>query len=137
MLFRSATINPDFSQVESDVAQIAANERFALNFPEKRPFFLEGSDLFSTPLSAVYTRAITSPRAGLRATGRLGATSYTALVTQDRGGGLVILPGARGSDAAFQDFISDVGVVRLPPEASGQRPPDVRGGIVRQRHSNL
>jgi uncharacterized protein DUF5916 len=108
-----ATINPDFSQVESDVAQIAANERFALNFPEKRPFFLEGSDLFSTPLSAVYTRAITSPRAGLRATGRLGATSYTALVTQDRGGGVVILPGAQGSGDAPQDFTSDVGVVRI------------------------
>ncbi len=108
-----ATINPDFSQVESDVAQIAANERFALSFPEKRPFFLEGSDLFSTPLTAVYTRAITSPRAGLRATGRLGATSYTALVTQDRGGGVVILPGAQGSGDALQDFISDVGVVRL------------------------
>ena len=67
-----ATINPDFSQIESDVAQITANERFALFFPEKRPFFLEGVDLFSTPIQAVYTRTITSPRGGLRATGRLG-----------------------------------------------------------------
>src|SRR5204863_7147365 len=53
------TVNPDFSQIESDVAQITANERFALFFPEKRPFFLEGVDLFSTPMTAVYTRTIT------------------------------------------------------------------------------
>ena len=65
-----ATINPDFSQIESDVAQIAANERFALFFPEKRPFFLEGIELFATPIQAVYTRTITSPRWGVRATGK-------------------------------------------------------------------
>ncbi|HKQ56603.1 MAG TPA: DUF5916 domain-containing protein [Candidatus Eisenbacteria bacterium] len=108
-----ATINPDFSQVESDAAQIAANERFALSFPEKRPFFLEGVDMVSTPLTAVYTRAVTSPRFGVRATGRAGSTAYTAVVVQDRGDGLVILPGAEGSDAAFQDFISDVGIARV------------------------
>ena len=61
-----ATINPDFSQVEADVAQIAVNNRFALFFPEKRPFFLEGADLFDTPIQAVYTRTITSPRWGAR-----------------------------------------------------------------------
>ena len=55
------TIKPDFSQVESDTAQISANERFALFFPEKRPFFLEGVDLFQTPIQAVYTRTITAP----------------------------------------------------------------------------
>jgi hypothetical protein len=108
-----ATVNPDFSQVESDAAQIVANERFALFFPEKRPFFLEGVDLFSTPMNAVYTRTITSPNAGLRATGRLGSMSYTALVTQDEGGGVVILPGPQGSGDAPQDFKSEVGVVRL------------------------
>lgn len=108
-----ATIKPDFSQVESDVAQIGANERFALFYPEKRSFFLEGIDLFSTPLQAVYTRSITSPEVGLRATGRVGNTNYTALVTRDEGQGLVILPGAEGSDVAPQDFRSDVGVVRL------------------------
>ena len=108
-----ATINPDFSQIESDVAQIAANERFALFFPEKRPFFLEGVDLFSTPIQAVYTRTITSPRWGLRATGQHRQHAYTALVTQDRGGGLVDPPGPQGSDFAPQDFESDVGVARV------------------------
>ncbi len=108
-----ATVNPDFSQVESDAAQIVANERFALFFAEKRPFFLEGADLLSTPFQAVYTRTVTAPRAGVRATGRLGANSYTAFYAQDRGDGLVILPGPEGSDAALQDFVSDVGVVRV------------------------
>ena len=107
------TLNPDFSQIESDVAQIAANERFALFYPEKRPFFLEGVDLFATPFQAVYTRTVTSPRGGLRATGRMGTTSFTALASHDRGGGLVILPGPEGSDAAEQDFQSDVGIFRV------------------------
>ena len=108
-----ATINPDFSQVEADVAQIGANERFALFYPEKRSFFLEGIDLFSTPFQAVYTRSITAPSGGLRATGRIGGTSFTALGARDRGDGLVILPGPQGSGAALQDFRSNVGVVRL------------------------
>lgn len=107
------TVNPDFSQVESDAAQIVANERFALFFSEKRPFFLEGVDLLSTPFQAVYTRTITQPKAGGRATGRFGKTAYTALVTQDEGGGVVILPGPQGSDDAPQDFLSDVGIVRV------------------------
>ncbi len=108
-----ATINPDFSQIESDTAQITANERFALNFPEKRPFFLEGIDLFSTPIAAVNTRSITSPSAGLRATGKLAGTAYTALLVEDKGGGTVILPGAQGSGFAEQDFKSRVGIARL------------------------
>jgi len=107
------TLNPDFSQVESDAAQITANERFALFFAEKRPFFLEGVDLLATPMQAVYTRTITAPRAGLRATGKFGSTAYTALFTEDRGGGLVILPGPQGSDFALQDFKSRVGVARV------------------------
>jgi hypothetical protein len=107
------TLNPDFSQVESDAAQIAANERFALFFPEKRPFFLEGVDLLSTPFQAVYTRTVTQPEAGLRATGKVGSVSYTALATRDAGDGYVILPGPQGSNFAFQDFESNVGVLRL------------------------
>jgi Domain of unknown function (DUF5916) len=107
-----ATINPDFSQIESDVAQIATNERFALFFPERRPFFLEGLDLFSTPIQAVYTRTITSPRWGLRSTGELLDTAYTLLVTQDRGGGSVIIPGPESSRLAPQNFASTVVVGR-------------------------
>jgi hypothetical protein len=108
-----ATLNPDFSQVESDVAQISANERFALFYQEKRPFFLEGINLFSTPIQAVYTRTITSPRFGLRGTGKWGSLAFTGLVADDRGGGQVVLPGPNGSDFANQDFRSLVGVGRL------------------------
>src|SRR5439155_23357456 len=108
-----ATVNPDFSQIESDVAQIGANERFALFFPEKRPFFLEGIELFSTPIQAVYTRTITSPRWRVRATGKIEHTAYTALVVEDRGGGSVILPGPNSSDLADQEFRSTVAISRL------------------------
>jgi hypothetical protein len=99
-----ATLNPDFSQVESDVAQISTNQRFAIFFPEKRPFFLERVELFSTPIQAVYTRSITSPRWGLRDSGNNGNDSYTMLVAQDRGGGSVIIPSATGSRFVFQDL---------------------------------
>jgi hypothetical protein len=107
------TVNPDFSQVEADAAQIAVNRRFALFFPEKRPFFLEGVDLLETPIQAVYTRTITSPRWGLRGTGKIGESAYTLLVTEDRGGGSVILPGPLFSNFAPQDFRSIVAIGRL------------------------
>jgi len=107
-----ATINPDFSQVESDVAQISTNQRFALFYPEKRPFFLEGLQLYSTPIQAVYTRSITSPRWGGRATGEIGSTSYTVLVTEDRGGGQVIEPGPLSSSFVAQDFGSRAAIGR-------------------------
>ncbi|MGH7338351.1 MAG: DUF5916 domain-containing protein, partial [Myxococcota bacterium] len=98
------TLNPDFSQIESDTAQIAANQRFALFFPEKRPFFLEGVDLFDTPIQAVYTRTITDPAWGARFTGKTGDWGYTLLVADDDGGGLVVLPGPQGSGFAPQEF---------------------------------
>ena len=109
-----ATLNPDFSQIESDVAQVSTNERFALFYPEKRPFFLEGVDLFQTPIQAVYTRTITSPLWGARVTGKVGAgTAFTAFVTQDRGGGTVILPGPIFSSTAPQDFESIAALLRV------------------------
>jgi hypothetical protein len=107
------TVNPDFSQIESDQAVISTNERFAIFFPEKRPFFLEGSELFNTPIQAVYTRTITSPRFGLRSTGKFGENAYTVLVAQDRGGGSVIVPSALGSDFADQEFSSTVAIARV------------------------
>jgi hypothetical protein len=108
-----ATVNPDFSQIESDVAQVGANERFALFFPEKRPFFLESVDLFATPMQAVYTRSIADPRWGARGTGRLGDTQYTVLVAEDQGGGSVILPGPDTSGLAPVDQVSTAGVARV------------------------
>jgi hypothetical protein len=107
-----ATVNPDFSQIESDVAQISANERFALFFPERRPFFLEGIDLFSTPLQAVYTRSFNQPKWGARTTGQLGRSTYTLLLGEDDGGGLVIIPGVNSSDFASQELRSRVAIGR-------------------------
>jgi hypothetical protein len=108
-----ATINPDFSQIESDVGQIAINKQFAIFYPEKRPFFLEGVDLFQTPIQAVYTRTITSPRWGARATGKIDSSAYTLLVTQDRGGGSVVIPGPTASRFVPQDFSSFVAIGRV------------------------
>lgn len=108
-----ATLNPDFSQVEADVPQISANERQALFFPEKRPFFLEGLDLFSTPIRVVHTRSVADPTWGARATGRLGDTSYALLLTEDQGGGSLIVPGPASSQLAFADFGSTVFLGRL------------------------
>ncbi|MGH7459502.1 MAG: DUF5916 domain-containing protein, partial [Longimicrobiales bacterium] len=70
-----ATANPDFSQVESDAGQVTVNQRFALFFPEKRPFFLEGIELFNTPNQLVYTRQVVDPIGGGKVTGKFGALS--------------------------------------------------------------
>ena len=66
------TYNPDFSQVEADAGQIAVNERFALFFPEKRPFFLQGTEVFSLPKQLIYTRSVANPIAGTKLTGKVG-----------------------------------------------------------------
>jgi hypothetical protein len=107
------TAYPDFSQIESDTAQITANERFAIFQPERRPFFLESVDLFATPINAVYTRTITDLRWGGRVTGDRGRTKYTLLAGEDQGGGSVILPGPLGSGFALQDFDSIVAMGRV------------------------
>lgn len=80
------TINPDFSQVESDAAQVTVNERFALFFAEKRPFFLEGIELFATPGQLVYTRRIADPLGGAKLTGKIGRTGIAFLSALDEAG---------------------------------------------------
>jgi hypothetical protein len=107
-----ATVNPDFSQIESDVAQISANERFALFFPERRPFFLESVDMFSTPIQAIYTRTFNQPRWGARSTGQLGNNQWTFMVGEDAGDGGIIIPGVNSSGTALADFSSHVAVGR-------------------------
>ncbi len=79
----NGTLNPDFSQVESDQAQLDLNTSFALFFPEKRPFFLEGADYFNTPLNVIYTRQLADPDIGLRVTGRSGRQAYGLVVARD------------------------------------------------------
>jgi len=70
----TGTANPDFSQVEADVGQVTVNERFAVFFPEKRPFFLEGLEQFDTPNALIYTRRISAPVGGAKLTGKIGGT---------------------------------------------------------------
>ncbi len=78
-----ATLNPDFSQVESDAGQVTVNERFALFFPEKRPFFLEGIELFGSPQTLVYTRRIVDPKGGAKLTGKFGQLGVAHLTAVD------------------------------------------------------
>lgn len=82
-LVLDATANPDFSQVEADASRITVNERFALYFPEKRPFFLEGSEVFETPQQLVYTRRIADPVGGAKLSGKIGRTSLGYLGALD------------------------------------------------------
>ena len=77
------TYNPDFSQIEADAAQIDVNSTFALFFPERRPFFQEGSDMFRTFFNAVYTRSINDPIFATKLTGRPGRTSVAFLTARD------------------------------------------------------
>ena len=98
-----AAVDPDFSQVEADVAQLDVNERFALFFPERRPFFLEGADLFETPQSIVFTRNVADPAWGLKLTGKEGKNAHGVFVARDQLTNL-LFPGSQGSDAGSFDF---------------------------------
>src|SRR6266567_8381881 len=86
-LSAAGTVNPDFSQVEADVGQVTVNQRFALFFPEKRPFFLEGLEQFDTPNALIYTRRITSPIVGAKLTGKVGGTAVAYIGSVDDDGG--------------------------------------------------
>ena len=77
------TVNPDFSQVEADVGQVTLNQRFALFYPEKRPFFLDGLELLDTPNQLIYTRRIASPDAGAKLAGKAGRWTIATIVSSD------------------------------------------------------
>jgi len=85
-----ATANPDFSQVESEDPQITVNQRYAVYFPEKRPFFLENEDFFRTPMDLFFTRSIGDPSAGIRLTGKDGPYSVGVMSADDRSAGLAV-----------------------------------------------
>src|SRR3954467_13100451 len=85
-----ATVNPDFSQNQSDQPQITVNQRFEVFFPEKRPFFLENSNYFDTPINLIFTRRIAQPQYGIRLTGKMGKYSIGTLVADDRSPGLLV-----------------------------------------------
>lgn len=92
----NAALNPDFSQVEADAAQLDVNNRFALLFNEKRPFFLDSADLFDTTLQAVFSRTIAAPDWGLKLTGKTGGNAFGVLAAKDSVLN-VLVPGPFGS----------------------------------------
>jgi hypothetical protein len=82
-----ATIKPDFAQVEADATVITANQRFPIFFPEKRPFFLEGIDIFQTPIRIVNTRTIVEPDYAVKLTGKQGKNTFGLLLASDNAPG--------------------------------------------------
>lgn len=115
------TIKPDFSQIDLDVPQLGGNSKYALYYPEKRPFFFEASDILRSPTDALYTRSFTAPSWGLRATWRGQTQAGTAIAVNDRGGGQILLPGPYGTDVADQPSsrtlavrqLSDIGPLQI------------------------
>jgi hypothetical protein len=80
-------LNPDFAQVEADQTVVTANQRFPIFFEEKRPFFLEGVDIFQTALQPVHTRAIVDPDVALKLTGKRGRNTFGVLLASDNAPG--------------------------------------------------
>lgn len=111
-LILNATINPDFSQVEADVAQLEVNTRFAIRYPEKRPFFLEGADFFLTPLEAVFTRTVADPAGGFKLTGKIGKNAAGFFGTYDKINNL-LFPSNQGSMSTSLDQGVMTGVFRF------------------------
>ena len=107
----AATVNPDFSQVEADARLLDVNEPFALFYPEKRPFFMEGADFFATPINAVYTRMVREPAWGVKLTGKEGPHTVGAYVVEDDVTNL-IFPGAEGSRSTSMRRSSTAAVAR-------------------------
>jgi hypothetical protein len=97
-----ATVNPDFSQVESDAFQVDVNQRFPVFYSEKRPFFMEGAGIFmlagtgngdNSMQRAVHTRRIVDPIAGAKLTGSSGRFTFATLTASDQAPGHAVLPG--------------------------------------------
>jgi hypothetical protein len=106
-----ATLNPDFSQVESDAFQVEVNQRFPVFFSEKRPFFMEGAGIFTLAgqgndnslQSAVHTRRIVDPIFGAKLTGNVKRLTFGTLTAVDQGPGRNLPPDDpdRGKDRVF------------------------------------
>ena len=82
-----AAYNPDFAEIEADAAVVTANQRFPIFFEEKRPFFLEGSEIFTAPLQTFYSRTIVDPDLATKLTGKVGKNSFGFLLASDNAPG--------------------------------------------------
>jgi hypothetical protein len=107
----NATLNPDFSQVEADVVELTVNQRFAVFYPEKRPFFLEGADIFQTFGQLVFTRTVIDPIGGFKLTGKEGGHAFGTFLTQDRVNALVFPANQRSRSTLLNEEVT-TGVLR-------------------------
>jgi hypothetical protein len=82
----NGTVNPDFSQIEADASQFTFDPRQAIFFAEKRPFFLDGLEQFTTPNRLIYTRRIVDPLGAAKLSGKIGGTSVALLSAVDAEG---------------------------------------------------
>ena len=80
-------INPDFAQIEADATVVTTNQRFPIFFQEKRPFFLEGIDIFQLPLNVIHTRTIIDPDVAVKYAGKSGRNTFGIMLASDNGPG--------------------------------------------------
>lgn len=111
-IYFNGTLNPDFSQIEADSAQLEVNETFSLFFPERRTFFLDGADYFSSYVNLVHTRNIANPDYGLKLTGKSGDHSYGILRSDDDVTSFLIPTSLSSSVASLGQVSSDISLAR-------------------------
>jgi uncharacterized membrane protein YgcG len=119
------TINPDFADIEADQRVITANQRFPIFFAEKRPFFLEGIDIFKTPLQVVHTRTIVDPDVAAKLTGKVGHNSFGLLLASDAAPGNFSAedradPARHAKIERFLDKNAYAGILRLKHDIGNQ-----------------
>jgi Domain of unknown function (DUF5916)/Carbohydrate family 9 binding domain-like len=129
----NGAINPDFSQVEADAAQLTVNTQFAIFYPEKRPFFLEGADFFDTKIQGIYTRDIADPAWGVKLSGKEGRSAFGAILAQDDRTNF-LFPGNQFSNLGTleQDNIS--GILRYRYDLASQG--SSIGGLITSRQGD-
>ena len=115
------TYNPDFAEIEADQPVITVNQRFPIFFPEKRPFFLEGIDIFRTQLNAVNTRAIIEPDFAAKLTGKKGRNTFGLLMASDEGpGNFVGDERLEPRNLPFIDKKAYIGIMRLKRDVGSE-----------------
>ncbi len=124
-------INPDFSQVESDATQISVNSNFALFYPEKRPFFLLGADIFQNQTRTFYSRTINNPLASTRVIGKSGSLAFAYLAAADRNTPFIV-PGEETNDVVETGLKSISNVVRARYDFGGE---NSLGGMIITRNT--
>jgi hypothetical protein len=106
-------VNPDFAQVESDQLVVTANQRFPIFFAEKRPFFLEGIDIFQTQIFAYHTRSIIDPDFAVKLTGKVNRNTFGLMLASDNGPGNFSEEERPTANPRLLDKNAMVGILRL------------------------